>query len=145
MAGITNAARVRAWLLGCGAIDPAKRFGVDYLGDAPTENALITAPSALKWAQNINGERKLKGEQAQDFVLATRASWGADVAGNLENLAFYQAVARWITERNAAGDFPEWEGGVVTGVTPTLTGAPVAGGVGTAQYQMQIRVNYSVE
>ena len=54
------------------------------------------------------------------------------------------AVADWIAAQNAAGAFPEWEGGSVTGVTPTLTGAPVACGAGAARYQIQIRVTYVV-
>ncbi len=142
MSEISNAEHLRQWLFGCEAIDATKRFGVDYLGDEPTEYALITVPSTLKWSENIIGERKLKSEQEQNFIFASQEYYGADVARNLENLAFYQAVMNWIMARNAAQDFPQWEGGTVTGVTPTLTGAPIAYGAGAARYQIQIKVTY---
>ena len=135
---------IMEWLRGCGVIDPGKRFGVDWLGDEPAEYALITVPSGLRWTENIVGQRRLKGEQAQDFIFAVQAFYGADTPRSLENLAFCQAVTDWIVDRNAARDFPEWEGGVVTGVMPTLTGAPVAWGTGAARYQIQIRVTYKI-
>ena len=40
MAGDSNAARVRRWLMGCGAIDAGKRFGVDWLGDETRAKAI---------------------------------------------------------------------------------------------------------
>ena len=144
MPDISNAQRLRTWLFGCEAIDAGKRFGVDYLGDEPTEYALITVPSTLKWKENILGERKLKNEQEQNFIFASQEYYGADVAQNLQNLAFYQAVMNWVIAQNAAQIFPEWEGGVVTGITPTLTGGPIAYGAGVARYQIQLRVDYKV-
>lgn len=144
MPDISNAQRLRTWLFGCEAIDAGKRFGVDYLGDEPTEYALITVPSTLKWKENILGERKLKNEQEQNFIFASQEYYGADVAQNLQNLAFYQAVMNWVIAQNAAQVFPEWEGGVVTGITPTLTGGPIAYGAGVARYQIQLRVDYKV-
>jgi len=144
MPEISNAEHLRQWLFGCEAIDDTKRFGVDYLGDEPTEYALITVPSGLKWTENIVGERKLRGEQEQSFIFASQEHYGADVARNLQNLAFCQTVMSWIMARNAAQDFPEWEGGTVTGVVPTLTGAPIAFGAGAARYQIQLKVTYKV-
>ena len=145
MSSASNAERLRQWLFGCEAIDAGKRFGVDYLGDEPVEYALITVPSSLGWAENILGERKLKSEQAQSFLFASEEHYGADADQNLQNLAFYQGVMNWIVARNAAQDFPEWEGGTVTGVTPTLTGAPIAYGAGAARYQIQIKVSYRTD
>ena len=142
MSETSNAERLRAWLFGCEAIDATKRFGVDYLGDEPTQYALITVPSALKWHENILGQRRLADEQAQNFVFASRECYGADAAQNLANLAFYQAVTRWIMAQNEARAFPAWEGGEVSGVEPTLTGGPVACGAGAAKYQIRIRVSY---
>ena len=139
------AASVRSWLFGCGAIDAGKRFGVDYLGDEPTEYALITVPSALKWQENILGERRPASEQEQSFIFVSQEYYGADVAQNLENLDFCQSVVNWIAAQNASENYPEWEGGTVTGVVPALTGAPMAFGAGAARYQIQIRVNYRMD
>ncbi len=144
MSDVSNAQRLRSWLFGCEAIDATKRFGVDYLGDEATEYALITVPSALKWRENILGKRRLRNEQEQSFIFASQEYYGADVGQNLKNLAFYQAVMKWIMAQNAAQAFPEWEGGRVTGITPTLTGAPIAFGAGVARYQIQIKVTYRV-
>ena len=145
MPEISNAGHLRRWLLRCEALDASKRFGVDYLGDEPTEYALVTAPSGLKWRENILGEWKPLPEQEQSFILAAREPHGADAARNLDNLAACQAVMNWIMERNAARDFPEWEGGTVTGVTPTLADAPVAFGAGSAIYRIQLKVNYKID
>ena len=145
MAGISNAEHLRQWLLGCGAIDRTKRFGVDWLGDGGDGYALVTEPSPLKWKANVLGECRPEAEQAQDFLFEARACYGADAAQNLANLALCQDVMNWIVARNAARVFPRWEGGVVTGVMPTLTGAPIAFGAGNARYQIHIRVNYRME
>ena len=145
MAGISNAEHLRQWLLGCSAIDRTKRFGVDWLGDGADGYALVTEPSPLKWKANVLGECRPEAEQAQDFLFEARACYGADAAQNLANLALCQDVMNWIVARNAARVFPRWEGGVVTGVTPTLTGAPIAFGAGNARYQIHIRVNYRME
>lgn len=144
MPGISNAEHMREWLLGCGAIDGTKRFGVDWLGDGTDGYALVTVPSPLKWKENVLGERRLMAEQVQDFIFAARESYGADTDRNLANLALCQDVMAWIVARNAARDFPRWEGGAVTGVTPTLTGAPLAFGAGSARYQIQLKVTYRV-
>lgn len=135
---------IMEWLRGCGVIDPGKRFGVDWLGDEPGALALAMAPSPLKWRENLLGERCLDDAQAMDFIFAVRSDYGADPAQNLANLALCQAVATWIAERNAAGDFPEWEGVVVTGVTPTLIGTPEAFGAGSARYEVRFRMDYRV-
>lgn len=143
MTEISNAQHLREWLFECRAIDPGKRFDVDWLGDEPTEYALITVPSALRWRENVLGERRLLDAQEQSFIFALQGPFGADAEGNLKNLALCQAVMNWIIDRNARGDFPRWEGGVVTAVTPTLSAAPVAQSAGTARYQIQIRVLWS--
>ena len=140
----TNAEHVRGWLLGCAAIDGTKGFGVDYLGDEATRYALMTVASPLRWEENILGARHPAAAQAQDFLFVSRERYGADVPQNLRNLTLLQAVADWIAARNAAGEFPRWEGGVVTGVTPTVVGAPVAFAAGMARYQLRIRVDYRI-
>ena len=131
MAGVSNAEHLRDWLTGCGAIDPAKRFGVDWLGAEPGGYALVTVPSPLRWRENVLGECRPEPEQVQDFLFAARESCGADAAGNLANLALCRDVADWISAQNVAQAFPRWEGSEVTGVTPTLTGAPLAFGAGS--------------
>ena len=138
----SNAERLRAWLMGCPAIDPTKRFGLDDLGESPPQYALMTVPSALKWRGNILGQQVAAPEQVERFFFASREFWGSDAVQGLESLRFYRAVTDWIAAQNAAGAFPAWAGGVVTGIVPTLTASPVDYGAGTARYEIQIDVNY---
>ena len=138
-----NAAAVRAWLRGCPEIaGSAGLFGADYLGDAPGGYTLDNVPSALKYRENILGEMELLPRQEQLYVLAARMDYGADVAGNLDNLGVFQRIFEWIVRRNDARELPEWDGGEVTAVAPALTACPVAVGSSAARYQMQLRVVY---
>ena len=41
-------------------------------------------------------------------------------------------------------NFPEWEGGTVVAVVPTLSGYPISLGSAFARYQIQIKVTYRV-
>ena len=137
-----NTESIRAWLRTCPEVLSNKRFGVDYLTEKPTEYAVISVPSPLKYRENILGEEVPLAVQVQNFIIASREPYGADLQQNLENLAFYQNVTNWILEQNAARNFPEWAGGVIKSIVPTITPAPVSVGSSAAKYQIQIRVTY---
>ena len=116
---------------------------MDYLaGDG--SYSLDATPTALRYRENILGCFALRETQAQDFVFAARAPYGDGVGQNLDNLGVMQDVAAWIIDRNDARDFPEWEGGEVVGIVPTLSACPMAMGSAFARYQIQIRVTYRV-
>ena len=138
----SNAEHLRAWLLGCGAIDVSQGFGLDFLDGKPGSWALFAVASEVAARENILGQVAPGARQAQVFELAYRAAVGADGAGSGEALARLEAVARWIEEQGAAGSLPEWAGGAVEGVA--VATSPGAGdyGAGTARYQMRLRVTY---
>jgi hypothetical protein len=50
----------------------------------------------------------------------------------------------WIIDGNNACDFPEWEGGELVAIVPTLNAYPIAMGSAFARYQIQIKVTYRV-
>ena len=140
----TLAAALRAWLRQCPAVESGRLFGADYLADGEGYS-LDALPTPLRYRENILGELALREEQEQEFVFAARAPYGADHARNLHNLGAMRDVAAWILERNSAGSFPDWEGGEVTAIVPTLTAYPIAMGSAFARYQMQIRVTYRLK
>ena len=140
---INNTASMRTWLRQCTALESARVFGADYLADDESYSLDVT-PTALRYQENILGEMVLRETQEQNFVFASRELYGDDLQQNLGNLAFFQLVAAWIIEQNNARNFPEWEGGEVTAIVPTLSAYPIALGSAFARYQIQIKVTYRV-
>lgn len=140
---INNTASMRTWLRSCPQIERARLFGADYLGDEESYSLDVT-PTALKYRENILGDYVLRETQEQNFVFASREPYGADLAQNLENLAFFQAVAKWVIDQNNDRNFPDWEGGEVVAIVPTLSAYPITMGSAYARYQIQIKVTYRV-
>ena len=140
---INNTASMRTWLRSCPQIERARLLGADYLGDEESYSLDVT-PTALKYQRNILGEDLLREEQEQNFVFASREAYGADYRQNLDNLAFFQAVAKWVIDQNNARNFPDWEGGEVVAIVPTLSAYPITMGSAYARYQIQIKVTYRV-
>lgn len=140
---INNTASVRAWLRNCPEVVRARAFGADYLGEKESYS-LDVVPTALKYVENILGDYTLRETQEQNFVFASRELYGDQFQQNLDNLAFFQAVSAWIIDRNNARDFPDWDGGEVVAIVPTISGYPIAMGSAFARYQIQIKVTYRV-
>ena len=143
MPDTNNTGALRAWLRRCPAIQRARGFGVDYLAEDGSYS-LDATPTALKYRENILGGMVLRNRQEQNFVFASRDPYGAELQQNLDNLGVMQDVAAWIIDRNNARDFPDWEGGQVTAIVPTLSAYPIALGSAFARYQIQIKVAYRV-
>ena len=140
---INNTASMRTWLRSCPEIASARAFGADYLADGESYSLDVT-PTALKYRENIIGDYVLQDRQEQNYVFASRDPYGAEYQQNLDNLAFFQAVTKWIIDQNSARNFPTWEGGEVTAIVPTLTAYPITMGSAFARYQIQIKVTYRV-
>ena len=143
MPDTNNTASVRAWLRRCPAIQRARAFGVDYLAEDGSYS-LDATPTALKYRENILGDMVLRNRQEQNFVFASRDPYGAELQQNLDNLGVRQDVAAWIIDRNNARDFPDWEGGDVVAIVPTLSAYTISLWSAYARYQIQIKVTYRV-
>lgn len=139
---VNNTESLRNWFRECPEISRQNRFRTDYLAEGATEYAIMSVPSTLKFHENILGERVLDDNQTQNFIFASKEVYGADAQQNLANLAFYQAVTKWIVDKNAAQEFPEWEDGKIRAILPTLTAYPAQVGSNVAKYQIQIRIDY---
>lgn len=145
MPEINNTDKFRSWLRTCPSIAKSKYFGADYIGESATQYAVISVPSQLRYKDNIWGERAFRQKQEQNFVFAAKAPYGSDTPQNLDNLGFFQDVATWIYEQNKAGNFPEWDGGIITAIEVQNTGAPIQVGPDSARYQFQIKVYYNLD
>jgi len=139
---INNTEALRSWFRQCPILQAGKRFGVDYLSDSPTEYAIFASPSTLSYHENVLGEEVPNDEQTLNFIFASRVSFSEDVRQNLDTLGFYEAVVVWITEQNAARNFPSLSCGKVKSILPTLTAYPAEVGTGAAKYQIQIKMTY---
>lgn len=142
MSDVNNAEQLRLWFRECPTISKAKRFGVDYTSEKPTEYAIYSVPSGLKYHENILGERVPNDIQTQNFIFASKEPYGRDVAQNLANLKFYQDTVEWIQLQNAEQNFPLWDGGVIRSIVPTLTAYPSQVGSDAAKYQIQLTITY---
>ena len=141
---VNNTAALRAWLRTCSALVLTRLFGVDYLADDESYS-LDAVPTALKYRGNILGEMVLRETQEQNYVFASRDPYGAEFEQNLENLGVMQAVSAWIIDQNNIRNFPDWEGGEVVAIVPTLNAYPISMGSAFARYQIQIKVTYRVK
>lgn len=139
---VNNIESLRTWFRECPVISKTVHFRADFLSPSPTEYALFSVPSSLAYHENILGEEVLEDIQSQNFIFSSKEFYGADTKQNIANLGFYQAVTNWILEKNARREFPEWDGGVVKSIVPTLTAYPAQVGSSAAKYQIQIRVTY---
>ena len=142
MSDINNAEQLRLWFRECPAVVKAKRFGVDYTSEKPTEYAIYSVPSSLKYRENILGERVPEDIQTQNFIFASKQPYGNDVRQNLANLKFHQDVVEWIQKQNAEQNFPLWDGGTIRSIVPTLTAFASQVGSDAAKYQIQLTVTY---
>ena len=139
---VNNTESLRTWFRQCPEISKNNRFRADYLAEGATEYAIMSVPSTLRYHENILGEEVLDDDQVQNFIFASKEVYGADIQQNLANLAFYQAVVNSIIEKNNNKEFPEWDGGKIRSILPTLTAYPAQVGSNVAKYQIQLRINY---
>lgn len=139
---VNNIESLRAWFRECPEINKNAYFRTDFLAPDPTEYALFSVPSSLSYHENIIGEEVLDDIQTQNFIFSSKEFYGADTRQNMANLGFYQRVTNWILEKNNLHEYPEWEGGVIKSIVPTLTAYPAQVGSSAAKYQIQIRITY---
>lgn len=142
MPQVNNVESIREWLAGCPALDAESPFSVDYFGGTPVEYAIFSVPSAIRYHDNVLGERVPDAVQAIDYIFGSIEAYGPDVAQNAANLKLYQDVVQWMLDQNAARNFPELAEGRITAVEPTLTGYPIEAAANTARYQINIKITY---
>lgn len=118
----------------------AVRIGVDYLNKESTTYSIEKVPCNPIVKKYIDGSSK-KQEQ---FIFASRESYGQDVFNNLDNINFYEKFAEWIEEMNSKGDLPLLDNKKESEkIEVTSNGYAFQTDVDKAQYQIQLRLIYT--
>lgn len=139
---VNNIEELRAWFRACPAIVASNRFGVNHVSEKPTEYALYSVPSNLQYRENVLGERVLTDIQTENYIFASKESYGADIEQNIAVLGWYQTVVAWIIEQNNIGNFPNIAEGKAHSILPTLSAYPAEVSSSVAKYQIQLAVSY---
>jgi len=75
---------------------------VEYLGNVPTEYAVLPLAGGRVLEEYINGKRLME----YPFAFRSMESTADDLT-RLENNGFYEAFAEWLDTQTAAGNLPE--------------------------------------
>lgn len=142
MPELNTAERLRAWLRGCPAIQGVNRFGVDFMGQDPTEYAIYSVPTQVAYKTDILGDVYPAPIQELNYIFACRQPFSLDILQSLENLGFFAQVMEWIYARNTARDFPEIAEGKVVSIMPTLSPYVFEAGGKSGRYQIQLKLTY---
>lgn len=132
---------VRAWFRTCPLLS-GERVGVNYIGERAASFAVIASPSSITTHRNVLGEDIPDDEQQLNFTFAATDSYGADIEVNAAVQKFYDDLAQWILDQNAARRFPKLHVGRCRSVIPTLTAYPSQVGADTAVYRIQLKIIY---
>lgn len=144
MPQVNNIEHLRRWFRQCPALSPDNRFRVDYMAEEPTEYSLFAVPSSIRFRENVLGEFVPQDIQSVNYIFASKEVFGADESQNMANMGWYQDVTNWILDQNAKRNFPLMDEGRVISVRPTLSAYPIAPGVDSARYQIQIEVTFKI-
>lgn len=133
---------LRDWFRQCPYIERNVFFGVDNLGNNPTEYAIYLTPSNLMTATDITGETYVKTVQELAFSFTSREKHPSDVLQALASHGFYSDVIEWIVEQNKKKNFPKIEEGTVTSIMPSQTQYLFEAGASTGRYQIPCKMKY---
>lgn len=116
-------------------------FGVDYLGSEPTGYTVEAVPCDPVLRQYTDGSAMKQFL----FVFASRETYGADVTENTANMAFYEALERWLRANDDRGVLPDLDGREACRIEVLTAGYVLDADSGSARYQMQVRLTYLEE
>lgn len=116
-------------------------FGVDYLGSEPTGYTVEAVPCEPVLRQYTDGSAMKQFL----FVFASRETYSADVAENTANMAFYEALERWLRANDDRGVLPALDGREACGIEVLTAGYVLDADSSAARYQMQVRLTYLEE
>lgn len=142
MADTNTAENLRFWLRQCPAISSIDRFNVDFMGQDPTEYAIYTTPTAMKYSRDILGNVYFNPIQELNYIFSSLFAYSRDILQNLQNLGFFSDVINWIYQQNTKKNFPEIEEGTVLSIMPTLSPYVFDADSDSARYQIQLKIRY---
>ena len=114
---------------------------VDYLGSEPIEYSVEPVPCDPVYQKYTDGSCIKQFL----FIFASREFYDADVNKCIENLAFYENFADWITSCSDSGILPELENASPISIEILTGGYAISADANTARYQIQLRLLYEEE
>lgn len=110
---------------------------VDCLGNEPVEYVVEPVPCNPIYQKYVDGSCIKQFL----FIFASREYYGQTVNQNIENLAFYEHFAEWITD----SELPDLDGRIPVDLEVVTGGYAFDAGSNTARYQIQLRLLYEEE
>lgn len=120
----------------------SQAVGLDYLDESLRSYMVEVVPVTPIVKRYTNGDtvRQLV------FVFASRQYYGPDVIEQIENSAFYEHFAEWLSECTFSKELPQLDmGKEAKKIEATTTGYVFNADLGIAQYQIQCRFLYYQE
>lgn len=117
-------------------IDEDYRINVDFLGENPTEFAIIPIPVDPILERHVDGS-SLRQYQ---FQLISCNDYGADVLQNMANSKFYEDLYDLIESNNNEGILPDING--IESIECLNNGAILDATTNTARYSIQMKITY---
>lgn len=128
--------KIRQYLIDNGIIDENCRINVDFLGEEPTEFAIVPISVDPILEKYIDGS-SLRQYQ---FQLISVNSYGADVIQNMENSSYYEKLYSLIEDNNSNEILPNVDG--IYSIECLNNGSILDAGTNTARYAIQMRITY---
>ncbi len=128
--------KIREYLIENKIVDEECRVNVDFLGENPTEFAIIPIAVNPILKKYIDGS-SLRQYQ---FQLISCSYYGADVLQNMANSKFYEELYDKIESFNDEGVLPDIEG--IESIECLNNGAILDATVNAARYSIQMRITY---
>ena len=128
--------KIRKYLIENEIVDEECRVNVDFLGENPTEFAIIPIAVNPILKKYIDGS-SLRQYQ---FQLISCSYYGADVLQNMANSKFYEELYDKIESFNDEGVLPDIKG--IESIECLNNGAILDATVNAARYSIQMRITY---
>lgn len=130
---------IRNYFIKNNIIDKSNRINVDFLGETPTEFAIMPIPVEPIIDKFINGASRCQFQ----FQLVSCNDYGAEVIQNIANSNFYEDLYNKITKYNKEKNLPNING--IESIECLNNGAILTAGTKTARYSIQMRIIYFKE
>lgn len=131
--------KIRQYLIDNKIIDENYRVNVDFLGEEPTEFAIVPISVDPVLEKYIDGSLL----RQYQFQLISVNSYGADVMQNITNSNYYEKVYELIEDNNFNEILPEIDG--IVSIECLSNGAILDAGTNTARYSIQMKITYYKE
>lgn len=128
--------KIRKYLIENEIVDEECRVNVDFLGENPTEFAIIPIAVNPILKKYIDGS-SLRQYQ---FQLISCNYYGADVMQNMANSKFYEELYDRIESNNDDGILPDIKG--IESIECLNNGAILDVTTNTARYSIQMKITY---